>query len=156
MTFDFVQTAVQQTRRNMEGILDAFSWEQITAIPAGFNNNLLWNYGHVMVTQQLLCYRLAGLPTKVEADLIDRYRKGTAPDPDHPASREEYDQLRQLSADCLAQFAEDYAQGRFSEPYQPYATSYGISLTSIEEAFYFNLGHEALHLGTMLAMRKLV
>ncbi|RME92616.1 MAG: DinB family protein [Bacteroidetes bacterium] len=157
MNFDFTLSVTRQTRRNMEGILDAFSLEQLNAIPDGFRNNLIWNYGHAIITQQLLCYGLAGLPTKVAPQLVSQYRKGAAPDLDAPVSQSEYESLRELAVTCLDQFAADHAAGLFDEvSYKAYTTSYGATLTSVAEAFHFNVVHEGLHFGTMLAMRKLL
>ena len=45
----------------------------------GFNNNLAWNFGHVIATQQILCYRNAGVKPVIEEEFIDKYKTGTRP-----------------------------------------------------------------------------
>lgn len=151
--FQFILKGVRQTRANMLGLMQGLSIEQLNAIPQGFRNNLIWNFGHVIVTQQLLCYSLSGQKPVVDKALIEAYRKGTAPDGfvDEAA----YQELQRLSESALIQFETDYAQGLF-QTFKLYPTSYGVELSRIEEAFQFNLAHEAMHLGTMMALKKLV
>lgn len=151
--FEFILKGVRQTRHNMQRLMQGLSIEQLNTIPAGFNNNLIWNYGHVIATQQLLCYGLSGQKTFVEKAFIDTYRKGTAPN--GLVDQSAFEQMQAMSAASLDQFEKDYVQGIFQE-FKLYPTSYGVELSRIEEAFQFNLAHEAMHLGTMLALKKLV
>lgn len=146
-------THLRQTRQNILNIVESYDLAQLNTIPPGFNNNLIWNFGHVLVTQQLLCYRLAGLAAAFENKLIDTYRKGSSPTT--PATEVE---LALFKANCfllLDQLEADYAAGLFTS-YKPYPTSFGVTLDRIETAIQFNTLHEAMHLGTMIAMRKLV
>ncbi|MEM8908542.1 MAG: hypothetical protein AAGD05_11895 [Bacteroidota bacterium] len=53
------------------------------------------------------------------------------------------------------QTRQDLQSGRF-QSFEPYQTSYGLNLTDLESAIAFNNIHENLHLGTMMALRKLV
>jgi len=152
-TFDFVLSSTRETRNNMIKLMNAFSLDQLNKIPTGFNNNLIWNFAHVLVTQQLLCYGLSGLSIKLEKDIITTYRKGSAPD--GGVDQAAVDQFIDQSSSLLDQFQTDYQAGLFKE-YKTYTTSYNVTLSSVEEGFQFNLAHEALHLGTMLALRKLV
>ena len=151
--FNFLFNATQQARRNMVELMKPFTLAQANALPEGFRNNLVWNFGHVIVTQQLLCYSLAGAKPLVDDDLIAAYRRGSAPAGD--ISQEAFDHLVHLSTATLEQFKSDHAAGIFQQ-YNACTTSFGMELTSVEEAFLFNLAHEAMHLGTMIAMRKLV
>lgn len=151
----FSLAATRQSRRNMEAILATCSLEQINVVPAGFNNNLVWNYGHVIVTQQLLTYGLSGLPIPMATEWVQSYRKGTAPDPVNPITADQYAALQALSHDLLNRFEIDLNQGIFAQ-FNTYSTSFNLTLTSLDEACHFNLAHEAMHLGSMLALRKLV
>lgn len=151
--FQFILKSTRQTRANMLGLMSGLSIEQLNAIPSGFRNNLIWNFAHVIVTQQLLCYGLSGQQPVVDKALIEAYRKGTAPE--GTVDEAAYQELLQLSETTLTKFEADYAQGIFQN-FKLYPTSYGVELSRIEEAFQFNLAHEAMHLGTMMAIKKLV
>ena len=151
--FDFIFESTIQARRNMVQLMATHSLAQINTIPQGFSNNLVWNFGHAVITQQLLCYSLSGNTPIVDNALVSLYRKGSAPA--GAIGQEEYQQLMDLSAATLEQFRKDYLGGMFKE-YNAYTTSFGVTLASVEEAFQFSLAHEAMHLGTMMAMRKLV
>ncbi|GAB5555619.1 MAG: DinB family protein [Saprospiraceae bacterium] len=146
-------THLRQTRQNIFKIVESYGLEQLNVIPQGFNNNLIWNFGHVLVTQQLLCYRLAGLEAAFENKVIDAYRKGSSPK--EPASETELQNFKNHCFSLLDQLEKDYAAGLFQN-YKPYPTSFGVTLNNIEEAIQFNTIHEAMHLGTMIALRKLV
>jgi hypothetical protein len=39
--------------------LSGYNLDQLNTIPEGFNNNLIWNIGHIIVSQQLLVYKLS-------------------------------------------------------------------------------------------------
>ncbi len=141
------------TRQNILNIAEAFSTEQLNHIPVGYSNNLAWNLGHVLVTQQLLAYRLSGLPGYLSDELIDRYRKGTKPEA--VISEVEIATIKEQLLTLVDQTAIDWAEGKFGE-YKEYPTSFGVTLRSTVDAMQFNNSHEALHLGYMMAMKKLV
>ena len=142
-----------KARENIAGLLAPFTLAQLNTVPAGFNNNLIWNAGHVIATCELLTYGLAGKPTPSDRAFIDRYRKGTRPEA--PAGQAEADRIvaglngghRQL-----AEAIENEDWGGFKR----YATSFGVTVGTLGEALSFNNLHEAMHLGTMIALRKLV
>lgn len=55
------------TSRNLyAAYFDNYSLEQLNKIPAGFNNNLIWNIGHIIVAQQSLIYQLSNLQCKYQ------------------------------------------------------------------------------------------
>jgi hypothetical protein len=61
-----------ETRGFIRRLTDDLSGDALRAIPDGWNNNVLWHLGHLVVTQQLLHYGLTGLPLYVEEDLVAR------------------------------------------------------------------------------------
>ena len=151
------QTAVvellRQTRLNTLGLFQAYSTERLNKIPDGFRNNLMWNAGHVIATMEQLVYALSGVKTPSSREFIDRYRKGTAPQ--GPASAEDEAYIGKMLLGGVDRLVEDLGAIDFSK-FREYQTSFGVKLTGIEDALHFNNMHEAMHLGTMLAMRKLV
>lgn len=141
------------TRENMLKLLKPYSLEQLNIVPDGFNNNLIWNLGHIIATQQLLVYSMSNLAPNIDADLIARYRKGTKPEGN--LAQGGYELFQDLCFSMIEATAKDYEAKKFEE-YKPYTTSYGVTLNNVEEAIAFNNSHEAMHLGTMMAMRKLI
>lgn len=145
---------VQKTIREiLLKILDSHSLEQLNKIPAGFSNNLIWNIAHCVSTQQVLVYKLSGLPMKVSEDFINKYRKGTKPEGD--VSQAEVDEIRALLSTTLEQVQKDFANGIFQN-YTEYTTSMGYTLRNINGALEFNNYHEGIHTGIVMSIRKFV
>ena len=135
--------------KSIKGLSD----EQLNTIPDGFSNNIIWNVGHVLVTQQLLVYALSGNTPRISKEQIEFFRKGTKPDQIISAS--EIKSILEDIEKTVDEMETDYGNGLF-KTYKEYPTSYGITLKTAEEAIQFNNIHEALHLGYILAMKKLI
>ncbi len=145
---------IRQTRKNMLSLMESFSFEELCFIPSGMNNHLLWNFGHSIITQHILTYGLAGLDHPVEEAMLLRYRKGSNPkDLYYPES--DFPALSRLSVESLDGLVKD-CQNKVFTNFKPYETSYGVILHSIEGAIVFNAQHEALHLGYMMAQRRIL
>lgn len=130
------------------------SLEDLNKIPEGFNNNIIWNIGHVVVTAQLLAYKLSGLPMMVSDELVNKYRKDTKPE--EFVSQEEVDEIKTLLFSTIEKLETDYKKGAFKE-YNAYTVSTtGNTLTNIDEALQFILFHEAMHLGYILALVRAI
>ena len=134
-------------------VIDGLSIEQLNTIPSGFRNNIVWNIAHLVVTQQLLCYKNSGLRCNVSDEMIEQYKKGAVPS--GPISLEAFEEIKSLFISLVSQFEADYTAGLF-KTYTSYTTSVGITLVDIDTAIDFNAFHEGIHLGVLLAMRKLV
>jgi len=145
---------VNKTSRNMVSkFLENYTVEQLNKIPEGFSNNLIWNIGHIIVTQQLLVYKLSGLPMMVSDEMVEKYKKGTKPEKD--ATQSEVDEIKSLLFVTIEKTNDDLQNNLFKE-YQEYPTSTGFVLKNVEGAMSFNNFHEGLHLGIMMSLRKLV
>jgi len=147
--FDILRKSRQLTLKAINGL----TLEQIHTIPNGFKNNIAWNVAHLVVTQQLLQYKLSGLDCLVPDELIEAHRKGTFPTTSF--TEEEFEEVTDLLAGLPDTLEEDFNEGIF-ENYNSYETSTGFVLDSIETAVNFNNYHEGLHLGIILAIKKLV
>lgn len=145
---------ITETSRNLVSkILESHSLDQLNKIPEGFNNNMFWNIAHIVVTQQLLVYKLSGLPMMVSDEIIEKYKKGTKPEQD--ATQADLDEIRSLLFVTIKKAKEDYDSGVFKN-YQEYPTSTGFILNNVEDALAFNNFHEGLHIGILMNLRKLV
>jgi len=145
---------VQKTIREiLLKILDNHSLEQLNKIPAGYSNNLIWNVAHCISAQQVLVYKLSGLPTLVSDEFIDKYKKGTKPEGD--VSQSELDEIRALLFSTLDQTEKDVNAGIFQN-YTTYMTSMGFELTNVQDAIDFVNYHEGIHTGIIMSIRKFV
>jgi len=134
--------------------IEGYSLEQVNKTPKGFNNNIGWNIGHLVVTQQLLCYKLSGEETLISEELIERYKKGTAP-VDYIIDNKEWELLKTLFLALPGNLQKDYDSNLFTT-YNEYTTSVNVTIDNIEKAIDFNNFHEGIHLGVLLCLKKLV
>lgn len=151
MTAELIFETNMQLRRRMADILEQSSETDLNRIPDGYRNNMWWNIAHMVVTQQLLCYKLSGLPMPVENDIIKRYSKGSIPE--GIPSRAEVEKVRAYLLSSVTQLKSDYENGLFKS-YSPYTTSANVTLKSIDDALQFNLFHEGIHFGVVLSLQK--
>jgi len=131
--------------------LEGLTLDDIHKIPEGFKNNIAWNVAHLVVTQQLLHYKLSGLNPLCPDDLIEAHRKGTSPTKTFTA--EEFEELKELLIGLPDTLQEDYEAGIF-ENYTEYPTSTGVVLDSMEIAIPFNNFHEGIHYGIIRSIKK--
>ncbi len=144
---------LKKGRALMLKVIDGLTIEQLNTIPKGFKNNIAWNIGHLVVTEQLLCYGRSKVPFLVSKEMIDFYRKGEAPT--REISLEEFEEFKKLFVSLPSELEKNYNAGIFKN-YEAYETSVGVTLSSINDAISFNLFHEGIHLGVILGLKKLV
>lgn len=147
--FDILRKVRELTMKTIQGL----TLEQMHTIPEGFKNNIAWNLAHLVVTQQLLHYRMSGKDCLVPDELIELNRKGTSPSSQF--TQEEFDEVLELFEGLPDTLEEDYNEGIFTE-YKSYETSTGFVLDSMDTAIAFNNFHESLHLGVIMSIKKLV
>ena len=149
---DFRLSVFEKTRGFYKNFLDRLSLEDLNKIPDGFKNNIIWNIGHIVVTEQLLLYRLSGMPTLVSDEMIEKYKIGTKPEAF--VTQEEVDEISELLFSTIKKTQEDYNNNKF-ENYKEYTVSTtGNTLKNIDDAISFALFHEGIHLGYILALKK--
>jgi hypothetical protein len=133
--------------------LENHTLEQLNKIPEGFSNNLIWNIGHIVVVQQMLVYRLSGLPMMVSDAMIAKYMKGTKPETD--VTQEEVEEIESLLFATLEQSKKDFGNDIF-KTYNEFTTSTGYTVTSAKDAMEFNNYHEGMHTGIMMQIKKFI
>lgn len=132
---------------------DNYSLQQLNKIPTGFNNNLIWNIGHIIVAQQKMIYKDSNLPAHVSEDLANLYNAGTKPT--RHTTQVEADELKKLLMSLIGTTVEDFQKGIF-KTYNERKTATGFHLATIEDAMEFNNFHEGLHLGYIMSIKKFI
>ena len=144
--------ALRRTRASLLALADDLPAEHWHTVPPGFSNNVLWNVGHVAVTLDLLTYGLAGLDLP-SGDAVAAFRKGTSPA--GWSAPPDVDATRRLLTDGVDRLEADLRAGRFEgAPFRSYTTTPGVTLAAFGEALTFDLYHEGIHRGSVLALRR--
>jgi hypothetical protein len=144
---------IKQPRERVLDEIKELTVEQLNKVPAGFNNNIIWNLGHMIAAQQGICYKRAGLDTRVDEAFFNTYKPGTKPEGFVDAAGVE--EIKKMLFTTLEQLEADYSNSVINN-YTSFVTRYNIPLSSIEEAIGFLPFHEGLHIGYIMSLRKLV
>ena len=145
--FNFLKIVRNNVLKTVEGL----SLSAINQIPKGFNNNIAWNMGHLVATQQLLCYALSGEAMYVDNEFVNKYRKGSKPEGD--IDQTELDFIKNQMIVLVDKIEDDYSNNLFKN-YKEYTTSFDATLRKVEDAIVFNNIHEGVHLGYIFAQKR--
>lgn len=67
---------IKQARTAFIELLDGLTLEQLNTVPEGFNNNIIWNFGHIVVSTQTLVYVRTGIRQDDSfVEYLDAYKK---------------------------------------------------------------------------------
>ncbi|MFD1164674.1 DinB family protein [Sphingobacterium daejeonense] len=136
-------------------LIDELTLDQLNEIPEGFNNNIIWNFGHVVVSTQTLSYTRTGIREGVNwVKYVDAYAKGTKPT--YYVSQEEVDDLKEIALRSIAAIEADYNAGVFKHVTAYETATYGASLNSIEDVLITSVGHDNLHYGYATAQKRII
>ncbi|TCD21816.1 DinB family protein [Pedobacter psychrodurus] len=144
---------IKNTRAFVLELVKDLSTEQLNKIPSGFNNNIIWNIAHLTAAQQNLCYVRSGLRVTISEEHFSPFLSGTKPV--KFIEKEEIDSIFEVLLNSMERLAADYTSGIFVE-FDPWDKRYGMKLNTIEDAINFIPFHEGMHIGYIMALKKLV
>lgn len=151
---DNVFKYIKRNREVFLELVNSLSIEQLNKIPEGFNNNIAWNFGHIVISTQLLCYVRPQVDVNKAIEFREKYQKGSKPE--SFISQEEIDELKLQILSTIDSIEQDVKMGVFKNII-PYPThTYRYEMTTIEEILTCSLAHDSMHYGYALAQKKLV
>ncbi|NCD72053.1 DinB family protein [Mucilaginibacter agri] len=146
---------IRKTRQTVLDIIKDLSIEQLNQVPEGFNNNIIWNVAHLAATLQGVCYKRAGLPIVIDEAFFDAYKSGTKPEQDVDEAGVE--EIKTLLLSTVDQLEADVNENKESfANYPAWSTRYGMDISSIDEAVAFLPFHEGLHMGYIMALKRVI
>jgi hypothetical protein len=145
--------SIRKTRSYVLQLVNGLTAEQLNEVPAGFNNNIIWNVGHLIASQQGICYLRAGLKAWVSEKVYLDYKPDTKPT--GFLNNSEIEELKNLLLTSLDPLETDYSNNLFQN-YPAWTTRYSVTITTIDEALQFLLFHEGLHTGYIMALKRVV
>ena len=144
---------LKKTRTYLLDLVSDLSIEELNEIPPGFNNNIIWNLGHMLASQQGVCYVRSGLKMPIDEQYFLAYKPETKPV--EFIGGEQVDAIKSLFLPAIDQLEQDYNNNLFSN-YPTWTNRYGVEHKSIEDTIDFLLFHEGLHLGYIMALRRMI
>ena len=135
------------TLGHMEGLTE----NQLLTVPEGFNNNVLWNVGHVLYYLCAFTYGHSGLALPLPDEYVEWFKHGTTPSEwmTTPNSGEVAERARTIIPEIKA----DRAAGKF-DAFEPFELAAGSSLDTLTEALVFHCAHEGMHVGHIAILKK--
>jgi DinB superfamily len=128
-------------------LLNELQEDTINKIPQGYNNNIVWNVGHIISVHQLIAYGLSDLPYKVDKETVMRYRKNTKPE--ETVTLDEFKTLCNTLVDSVDAFKKDYEAGKFASFKSFTAKSIDTTYDTIEDIVHFLILHDSIHVTTI-------
>ena len=143
------------SRKAFIQLIDGLSLAELNQIPDGFNNNIIWNFGHIVVSTQTLCYVRTGIwPDASTVKFVDNYKKGSKPS--YFVEAAEVEALKEICISSIKQIEADYHKGVFQK-INAYSTStFGALMEDIETVLVTSIGHDNLHMGYAQAQRRAI
>lgn len=138
----------------MLGLVEELTLEELNTIPAGFNNNIIWNLGHIMISTIGLCYVRSQADVSHTIPFAKLFGKGTRPG--EPIDQQTVNEVKRLIVESITQIERDAASGLFDKVV-PYSTdTYGHEMADIKEILTCTLAHDNMHLGIVKAQKAVV
>lgn len=152
---DNVFKFIADARKVFIELIDSLSVEELNQVPEGFNNNIIWNFGHIVVSTQTLCYVRTGVwPDTSAVKYVKAYEKGSSPSYQVDAS--EIQELKALALSSIDSIAADYEKGLFATAASFSTSTYYATLAGIDDVLITSIGHDNLHYGYALALRRAI
>jgi len=145
---DFVRG---NTIRLLENIDDNTS----EIIPARFNNHIKWNAGHIYLVQERFAFYFIGKEMILPKEFQALFSPGTKP-AEWSLPIPSMSDLTSLLKEQVERIERELPLYLSEKLSQPYTTSTGLTLSSVEELLSFCLYHEGMHFATIKALKQVV
>jgi hypothetical protein len=141
-------------RQIVIGTLQGIPEDKFDVQPAGYNNTIRWNTGHIVYWMDKYTPLAFGLPTDFPPCCERLFASGTKPSDwtETPPSKEEL--IEQLTAQLsrLSEISPGMLEAKLASPY----VMGPFRFETADELFNFALMHESIHLGVMTSQLKTI
>ncbi len=122
--------------------------------PQAFNNTIRWNVGHIVYWFDFIQSLIFAQESRIPDSYAGMFNTGTKPADwsTTPPTKDELVNLLAAQLDSLSSIT----PGSLEEPLKAPLEMGPLRFTTAGELFNFGVSHEAMHLGTMSGMRKVL
>ena len=135
----------------IENAVDGLSDEQLSAVPEGLSNNIVWNLGHLANSLTGMTYARSGLENPLPESYPDLFKSGSSPSTweKAPVVSEVVENFKKLTP----QVSEDLLAGKF-DSFEAFDLMPGFTMNSIEQVLGFHLMHAGMHMHAIGAIKR--
>ncbi|TYP72028.1 DinB family protein [Paenibacillus methanolicus] len=129
------------------------SEEEARTVPRGFNNNILWNLGHILLVHEKFSFALANEKMELPKHFAEVFAPGTKPEHwgTQVPSLAEILLLLSMQIERTGQTLEHRLEEKLEEPF---VTSAGLELLAVKECLSFCIYHEGMHFAAIKAIKQ--
>ncbi|MFP6615718.1 MAG: DinB family protein [Candidatus Hydrogenedentota bacterium] len=127
--------------------------EHLLIVPPGASNNILWNFGHIITDGAEMLYQSNNLESPIPEEFRPLFLEKTSPA--DWKSTPDIKQVLDASQAFTDAITQNYASGVFAE-FDPKSVDSAWPLNSIEKAIAYHTVHEALHMGYIMALNRII
>lgn len=148
---EFIFAQVDFARQATLSLLEGVSDDQAKTVPAGFNNSILWNLGHIYLVQERVL-RFVNEPMQIPDGFADFFGMGTKPadwEGQPPAMAEVLELLKEQPKRIREKLT-----NRLDQPIaEPFAIR-TLSFKTPGEVLSFYLYHEGMHVQNIKLLKR--
>ncbi|MFP3918079.1 DinB family protein [Lysinibacillus telephonicus] len=141
---------LESYRGNIINVLENITEEQSEIVPKGFNNNIRWNMGHILLDQYLWIEALTKEKSEVPEQFNYWFGFGTSP-ANFNADTPSFHELKELLKIQPAKIREAYSN-RLEEEFP----TVEMGMYTIEQVLIRTIFHEGMHLQAILDIKKFI
>ncbi|KMZ40138.1 MULTISPECIES: DinB family protein [Bacillales] len=151
--FSFVWNQFDLIRGMFLARLTEITEEEADVVPNGFQNNIRWNIGHILLTQDFLLFGPEGM--KCPPHYAAMFAPGTKP----ADWQKEGPSLEAFAAELKEQHVriKEEFHSRLNDPLpKPFELGDKGTMHTYGEMMVFTLFHEGMHIGCISSLRKAI
>jgi hypothetical protein len=128
--------------------------DQINLIPKGFNNSIIWNFGHILIVQEQLAVNFGKIKPQLPSVYLHYFGQHTDPSSWKDAPPRYSDILSFLKSQTkhIIESLGTRIDEKLTKPFN----RNGLSMHTIGELLIYSVYHEGVHIGTVNSMVKVI
>ena len=144
---------LRASRNRLLRLIETNNHEILFKIPEGFNNNIIWQIGHCITSQQRHMYMRSRLPMHISKEFMESFKIGSSPASWKIAP--DVNEVKHLLIDTVNRLELDLEAGLFAN-YTPFELPIGFQVRNHVQALQAANYHEAEHSGKIFTYLKLL
>jgi hypothetical protein len=142
-------------RKGTIKVIESTEESHLTIIPQGFNNHILWNYGHIFVIQERMVFPAMREPSELNEILLQLFNNKTSP-ANWSINPPPLNEITQLLSAQTTRIQESFKNRLDEKLVEPFTLFKSLTFNTMRDILTFTIFHEGMHLETMKMYRRIL